>query len=123
MTHMKTIAIIESCDTKYKEAKFIKDFIEEAGLQGLVINTATGPAPSYNFDVSREEVAAAYGTPWEEMEPKTKGEKIDYMKDAVAAYVEKLYTEGKIDGDVYKRQALGSCILSGKVYQGTLYLQ
>lgn len=98
MTHMKTIAIIESCDTKYKEAKFIKNFIEEAGLQGLVINTATGPAPSYNFDVSREEVAAAYGTSWEEMEPKTKGEKIDYMKDAVAAYVEKLYTEGKIDG-------------------------
>ena len=65
-------------------------------IRDRVINTATGPAPSYNFDVSREEVAAAYGTPWEEMEPKTKGEKIDYMKDAVAAYVEKLYTEGKM---------------------------
>ncbi len=32
------------------------------------------------------------------MEPKSKGEKIDYMKDAVAAYVVKLYEEGKIDG-------------------------
>lgn len=95
---MKTIAIIESCDTKYKEAKFIKDFIENTGIQGLVINTATGPAPSYNFDISREEVAAAYGTPWEEMESKTKGEKIDYMKDAVASYVEKLYADNKIDG-------------------------
>ena len=41
---MKTIAIIESCDTKYKEAKFIKDFIEKEGVEGLVINTATGPA-------------------------------------------------------------------------------
>lgn len=95
---MKTIAIIESCDTKHKEAKFIKDFIENAGLKGLVINTATGPSPSYNFDVSREEVAAAYGTSWEEMEPKTKGEKIDYMKEAVADYLEKLYKDGKIDG-------------------------
>lgn len=25
---MKTIAIIESCDTKFKEAKFISDFIK-----------------------------------------------------------------------------------------------
>lgn len=95
---MKTIAIIESCDTKHKEAKFIKEFIENQDLKGLVINTATGPSPSYNFDISREEVAEAYGTPWSEMEPKTKGEKIDFMKDAVAAYVEKLYKDGKIDG-------------------------
>lgn len=95
---MKTIAIIESCDTKYKEAKFIKEFIEKEGLKGLVINTATGPAESYNYDISREEVAEAYGTPWTEMEPKTKGEKIDFMKDAIASYVEKLYAEKKIDG-------------------------
>ena len=95
---MKTIAVIESCDTKYKEAKYISDFIKNEGLNALVINTATGPAPSYNYDVSREEVVAAYGTPWEELEPKTKGEKIDFMKDAVAFYVEKLYKEGKIDG-------------------------
>ena len=95
---MKTIAIIESCDTKHKEAKFIKEFIEKEGLKGLVVNTATGPAPSYHFDISREEVAEAFGTPWSEMESKTKGEEIDFMKDAVAAYVEKLYEEGKIDG-------------------------
>ncbi len=95
---MKTIAVIESCDTKGKEAKFISDFIKNEGLNALVLNTATGPAPSENFDVSREEIVAAYGTPWEELEPKTKGEKIDFMKDAVAAYVENLYKEGKIDG-------------------------
>lgn len=95
---MKTIAIIESCDTKYKEAKFIKDFIVKEGLNGLVINTATGPAESFNYDVSREEVASYGGTTWEEMEPKTKGEKIDYMKNAVAEYVRGLYAEGKIDG-------------------------
>ena len=51
---MKTIAVIESCDTKYKEAKFISDFIKNEGLKALVINTATGPAPSYNYDISRK---------------------------------------------------------------------
>lgn len=88
MENMKTIAVIESCDTKFKEAKFISDFIKNEGLNALVINTATGPAPSYNYDISREEIAESYGTPWEEMEPKSKGEKIDYMKDAVAAVEE-----------------------------------
>ena len=88
MENMKTIAVIESCDTKFKEAKFISDFIKNEGLNALVINTATGPAPSYNYDISREEIAESYGTPWKEMEPKSKGEKIDYMKDAVAAVEE-----------------------------------
>ena len=95
---MKTIAIIESCDTKHKEAKFISDFVKNEGIEPLVINTATGLAPSYNYDVSREEVAEAYGTPWSEMESKTKGEKIDFMKNAIANYVEKLYDKGKING-------------------------
>ena len=51
MENMKTIAVIESCDTKFKEAKFISDFIKNEGLNALVINTATGPAPSYNGDI------------------------------------------------------------------------
>ncbi len=54
MENMKTIAVIESCDTKFKEAKFISDFIKNEGLNALVINTATGPAPSYNYDISQE---------------------------------------------------------------------
>lgn len=36
----KTIAVIESCDTKFKEAKFISDFIKKEGLNALVLNTA-----------------------------------------------------------------------------------
>lgn len=42
---MKTIAIIESCDTKYKEAEFISNFIKKEDLNTLVLNTATGPDP------------------------------------------------------------------------------
>lgn len=42
---MKTIAVIESCDTKAKEAKFISDFIKNEGLEALVLNTATGRRP------------------------------------------------------------------------------
>lgn len=102
---MKTIAIIESCDTKYTETAYMKECIEKAGLKALVLNTATGPLECANpddngkvVDVSRGEIVAAYGTPWEELEDKTKGEKIEFMRKAVTAYVEKLYKDGKIHG-------------------------
>ena len=102
---MKTIAIIESCDTKYTETAYMKECIEKAGLKALVLNTATGPLECANpddnrkvVDVSLGEIVAAYGTPWEELEDKTKGEKIEFMRKAVTAYVEKLYKDGKIHG-------------------------
>mgnify|MGYP000376306704 CR=1 FL=1 len=69
----------------------------------MVINVATGPNPSYGYDVSREDVTKAAGTEWAELEPRTKGEKIAFMMEAVASYVEKLYAEGKIDGTFSRR--------------------
>ena len=95
---MKTIAVLESCDTKAREAKFISDFIRNEGLSALVLNMATGPEPSENYDISREEIVEAYGAKWKDIEAMTKGEAIDFMKNAVGVYVEKLFREGKIDG-------------------------
>ena len=104
---MKTICIIESCDTKYTEAAYMKELVEKAGMKGLVLNTATGPVASSDpidekhvIDVSREEIVAAHGKDWKELEPGTKGEKIEYMREAVTAYLDGLYKAGKIDGVV-----------------------
>ena len=95
---MNTIAIIGSCDTKYREIAYMREQVESQGMKAMVINVATGPNPSYGYDVSREDVTKAAGTEWAELEPRTKGEKIAFMMEAVASYVEKLYAEGKIDG-------------------------
>lgn len=95
---MKTIAIIGSCDTKYREVGYMRELIEAEGIAVLVIDVATGPSPSYNYDVSRAEVVRSAGSTWGELEPKTKGEKIAFMMEAAASYVEQIYREGKIDG-------------------------
>ncbi|TAH74807.1 MAG: UPF0261 family protein [Anaerolineaceae bacterium] len=95
---MKTIAIIGSCDTKFKEVSYMREIIEREGLKALVIDIATGPNKSYGSDISREDLAFAHGTNWTTLEPKTKGEKIAFMAEAAAAYVEKLYHENKIHG-------------------------
>jgi len=96
--NMKTIAILGSCDTKYKEAAYMRELIEAQGLQVLVIDTATGPGPSYGYDISREELIEAGGSTWECLAPKTKGEKIGFMTQAVAKVTAKLYREGQIQG-------------------------
>lgn len=95
---MKTIGIIGSCDTKYKEVAYMKELIEAQQVAVLVIDVATGVDQSYGYDVSREEVAAAAGVPWPQLAPKEKGEKIGFMMEAVAVYVKRLYLTGRIDG-------------------------
>lgn len=97
---MKTIAIIGSCDTKYREICYMRELIEAQGVKALVIDVATGPDPSKGYDVSREEVAESAGVSWQDMESKSKGEKISFMTEAVAGYVEKIYQERKVDGIV-----------------------
>ncbi|MDO5424233.1 MAG: Tm-1-like ATP-binding domain-containing protein [Eubacteriales bacterium] len=95
---MKTIAVIGSCDTKYREVAYMRERIETEGLRVLVLDTATGPGMSYGYDVSREEILKSAGVSMEEMASKTKGEKIRLMTDAVTKYVEMLYKARKIDG-------------------------
>lgn len=94
---MKTIAIIGTCDTKYKEIAYMRELIEGRGLKALVINIATGPSESQGYDISREEVALFGGQSWEEMQDKTKGEKIAYMAEAAAGCLYLLYQEKRID--------------------------
>ena len=95
----ETIAIIESCDTKYKEAAFLKKLVTDAGLNALVIDVATGPSRSMNFDISRDRVAEAAGVNWDnDTGSWSKGEKIAFMQKAVAAYTRAQYDAGKIHG-------------------------
>lgn len=96
--NMKTIAIIGSCDTKYKEITFMRQFIEGRGLKALVINIATGTGESRGYDISREEVAKAFGVEWSDLASKTKGEKIGFMAEAAAFMVKKLYEQNRIHG-------------------------
>lgn len=76
----------------------MRSAIEKEGIAVLVINTATGPNPSYGYDISREEVLSALPVEWKEISNKSKGEKIKLMTLAVAAYLEKMFKEQRIHG-------------------------
>ncbi len=55
------------------------ELIEAQGVKALVIDVATGPDPSKGYDISREEVAESAGVSWQDMESKSKGEKISFI--------------------------------------------
>lgn len=95
---MKTISVIASCDTKYKEVALIREFIENTGVSVLIVDMSIGFGQSYGADISREKVVSNIGICWDDVKDRTKGELMELMTEAVKAAVMKLFAEGKIDG-------------------------
>src|SRR5262245_61149310 len=61
--HRKTVVVLATLDTKGREAQFLREQIEGRGHRGWVIDTGVVGAATTAADVSREEVAAAGGSP------------------------------------------------------------
>lgn len=59
----KTVVVLATLDTKGAEAQFLRSQIEAFGHQALVIDSSVVGAVAVTADVTREEVAAAGGTP------------------------------------------------------------
>ena len=59
----KTIVVLATLDTKGREAEYLRQQIAKFGDTALVIDTGVVGFPACCADVTREEVAAAGGTP------------------------------------------------------------
>src|SRR5947209_19789505 len=58
-----TIAILATLDTKGREAQYLREQIRAQHARTLVIDTGVVGAPAAPADITRDEVAAAGGTP------------------------------------------------------------
>jgi uncharacterized protein (UPF0261 family) len=96
---MKTIAIIGTLDTKGYENKYLKERIEKSGAAALVINIGPMGEPVFAPDVSAEDVAKAAGSDLKDIrEKKDRSFAIEKMSIGSTKIVERLYSEGKIQG-------------------------
>ncbi|MBR2801335.1 MAG: Tm-1-like ATP-binding domain-containing protein [Erysipelotrichaceae bacterium] len=95
---MKTIAIIESLDTKLEESVFARDLINEQGFHTLLIDNSTWNMDVGLGDISPLEVLAENGMDRETFLTFNKPEKIAAMAEALKVLLLRLYREGKIDG-------------------------
>jgi uncharacterized protein (UPF0261 family) len=62
----KCIAIVGALDTKGTEIAYVKELIESEGLQTLVIDGGILGWPSFQPDISHEQVASAANTSLEQ---------------------------------------------------------
>lgn len=109
---MKTVAIVTTCDTKGREAQYIKTTVEKHGLRGWVIDCGilrdpVGVVP----DTSRHEVAQAAGYTIEELIARgSRGAAVNGMIEGVSKIASKMSTEGKIDALIAMGGAEGALI-------------
>ena len=94
-----TVLLVGALDTKGVEYAFVKDLIEAAGLETLVVDFGVMGQPTLIPDVSRAEVASAACGDLAYLAAGThKDEAMRTMAQGLAAVVERLYREGRFDG-------------------------
>ncbi|MCY4409657.1 MAG: Tm-1-like ATP-binding domain-containing protein [Caldilineaceae bacterium] len=94
-----TVLLVGALDTKGVEYAFVKDLIEAAGLETLVVDFGVMGQPAFEPDVSRTEVASAAGGDLAYLASGThKDEAMRTMAQGLASVVERLYAEGRFDG-------------------------
>ena len=94
-----TVLLVGALDTKGVEYAFVKDLIEAAGLETLVVDFGVMGQPAFEPDVSRTEVASAGGGDLAYLASGThKDEAMRTMAQGLASVVERLYREGRFDG-------------------------
>lgn len=108
---MNTVVVMGTLDTKGHELKYVKDIIEESGLEALVVDTGILGEPTFKADVPRGEVAAAAGYALGDLVRKQdRGESVEAMTAGAAAVAVKLYGEGRLQGIISLGGSAGTTI-------------
>ncbi len=95
----KTVVLVGALDTKGKEFDFVKQLVEQAGLDTLVIDFGVMGEPTLTPDITRDEVAEAGGGNLAHLASgEHKDEAMQVMAAGLAAVVRRLYDEGGLDG-------------------------
>ena len=95
----KTVVIVGALDTKGEDFRYVKELIEREGLATLVIDFGVMGPPAFTPDVTREEVVTAAGGDLARLvSGDHKDEAMQTMAAGLAAVVQKLHAEGRVDG-------------------------
>jgi len=95
----KTILIIGAFDTKGMEFGFVKELIENNGINTLLMDTGVLGDPLVTPDIPSGEVAKAGGSTLEGLRQKgDRGNAVDVMIKGVRQLVPDLFEKGKFDG-------------------------
>jgi uncharacterized protein (UPF0261 family) len=95
----KTIVLVGTLDTKGVEYAFLRERLRLGGVTPLLVDAGTHEPHGAQPDVSREEVASASGVDLAALRARgDRGETVTAMAGAAAAFVRRLYEDGRCDG-------------------------
>ena len=98
MSTLKTIAIAGTFDTKGREFAYVKRLVEELGIKPFMIHTGVFE-PTFEVDVSNEEIAAAVGQDIKAIVArKDRALATETLSKGMEKLVPELYRQGKFDG-------------------------
>jgi uncharacterized protein (UPF0261 family) len=96
---MPTVVIVGTLDTKGAENAFVRDRLQDSGLDVLVVDTGILEPPGFEPDISRADVAAASGADLTALvDARDRGAAITVMARGASVVVRHLYDEGRLDG-------------------------
>ncbi len=95
---MKNVAIVASCDTKFKEVEFMKKSFISKNIHPIVIDISIGLENNYKADITREVVFKSINKDWQDIKNLSKGELITLMMAAIKIKVLELYSKNLFDG-------------------------
>src|SRR3954447_22602898 len=88
-----TVVLVGTLDTKGDEYAFLRDRLQQAGLQTVLVDVGTQGPPRTEPDVPREEVAAAAGLDLAALTDR--GTAVEAMCEAAPVVVRRLFEEGR----------------------------
>ncbi len=95
----KPVVLVGALDTKGEEFRFVRDLIRARGLETVVVNFGVMGEPSFQPDITADEVAEAGGHSLVELRSgKDKALAMETMQAGLAAVVTRLYEEGRLGG-------------------------
>ena len=111
----KTVILIGTCDTKGEEILFMKDIVESKGLQCLILDLGLMSDPiDFTPTFTRKQLAEAAGASLDELiESAKKGRyepAVEKMAIGAESIIQKLYSEGKIDGMLAIGGSMGTAL-------------
>jgi uncharacterized protein (UPF0261 family) len=93
-----TVVLLGTLDTKGAEYAFLADRLRSLGLDVVVVDAGVLGPPSFEADVTREEVAAAAGADaYALAEAGDRGAAVTAMAQGAEAIVQRLHAEGRLD--------------------------
>jgi uncharacterized protein (UPF0261 family) len=93
------VVLVGTLDTKGDELKFVRDLLEAAGVQTLVIDAGSVGPPGFTPEIDRTEVFRRAGTTWESVRARCdRGHAVGEAARGAAAVVTDLGARGLVQG-------------------------